>query len=42
MFPQESEYLYFRLDDPSTGKHYFSKTLDEHIQAGQLLTKRQS
>jgi UPF0755 protein len=42
MFPQETEYLYFRLDDPATGKHYFSKTLDEHIKAGQLLTKRQS
>jgi UPF0755 protein len=33
MFPQETEYLYFRLDDPATGKHYFSKTLDEHIKA---------
>jgi UPF0755 protein len=42
MFPQETEYLYFRLDDPVTGNHYFSKTLDEHIKAGQLLTKRQS
>jgi UPF0755 protein len=42
MFPQETEYLYFRLDDPAIGKHYFSKTLDEHITAGQLFTKRQS
>jgi UPF0755 protein len=42
MFPQETEYLYFRLDDPSIGRHYFSKTLDEHIKAGQLFTKRQS
>jgi UPF0755 protein len=42
MFPRETEYLYFRLDDPATGKHYFSKTLDEHIKAGQLFTKRQS
>ena len=42
MFPQETEYLYFRLDDPAIGRHYFSKTLDEHIKAGQLFTKRQS
>jgi len=40
MFPQKTEYFYFRLDDPSIGRHYFSKTLDEHIKAGQLFTKR--
>jgi UPF0755 protein len=42
IFPSETEYLYFRLDDPATGRHYFSRTLDEHIKAGQLFTKRQS
>jgi UPF0755 protein len=41
MFPQKTEYLYFRLDDPESGRHYFSRTLDEHIRAGQLFTKRQ-
>ena len=37
--PVQSNYLFFRLNDPSAGKHYFSRTLDEHIRAGQLLTK---
>ena len=41
MFPAKTEYLYFRLDDPASGRHYFSRTLDEHIKAGQLFTKRQ-
>lgn len=40
MFPQKTEYFYFRLDDAASGRHYFSKTLDEHIKAGQLFTKR--
>jgi len=39
-FPTESNYLYFRLTDAEAGKHYFSRTLDEHIQAGSLLLKR--
>lgn len=37
--PVKSEYLYFRLNDAASGKHYFSKTYDEHIRAGQLITK---
>ena len=37
--PAQSDFLYFRLRDPASGRHYFSKTLDEHIQAGQLLLK---
>jgi len=37
--PQKTEFFYFRLDDPQSGRHYFSKTIDEHIKAGQLLTK---
>jgi UPF0755 protein len=42
LFPQESNFLYFRLDDPQSGKHYFSRTFDEHIRAGQLILKGSS
>ena len=42
LFPQETEFFYFRLTDPSSGRHYFSRTFDEHIGAGQLFTKSQS
>ena len=38
-FPVSSDYLYFRLVDTDTGKHYFSRTLDDHIQAGTLYLK---
>jgi len=34
MNPQTTQYLYFRLVDPSSGRHYFSRTHDEHIRAG--------
>ena len=37
--PVKSVYLYFRLVDPDTGKHYFSNTLDDHIKAGKLYVK---
>ena len=37
--PEKSDYLYFRLVDPASGKHYFSKTFDDHIRAGTLYTK---
>jgi len=37
--PAETNYLYFRLVDPSTGRHYFSNTLDDHIRAGTLYLK---
>jgi UPF0755 protein len=37
--PAKSDFLYFRLTDAATGRHYFSKTLDEHILAGKLLLK---
>jgi len=40
--PEKTEYFYFRLDDPGSGRHYFSKTFDEHIRAGQLVPKGQS
>ncbi|MDR1466133.1 MAG: endolytic transglycosylase MltG [Treponema sp.] len=38
--PAQSDYLYFRLIDPSSGKHYFSKTFDSHIEAGKLYVKK--
>jgi UPF0755 protein len=38
-FPADSKYLYFRLNDAQSGRHYFSTTLDEHIKAGQFFTK---
>ena len=38
--PASSDYLYFRLIDAGSGKHYFSKTLDDHIRAGSLYLKR--
>ena len=37
--PQETNFLYFRLTDPQSGRHYFSRTYDEHIRAGQLVPK---
>jgi UPF0755 protein len=40
--PAESDYLYFRLVDTNSGRHYFSRTLDDHIKAGRLYTKRSS
>jgi UPF0755 protein len=39
VYPEESNYFYFRLIDPTSGRHYFSRTYDEHIRAGQLLLK---
>ncbi|MCL2214665.1 MAG: endolytic transglycosylase MltG [Treponema sp.] len=42
MYPQKTEYLYFRLTDPASGRHYFSTSYDDHISAGQLITKSQS
>jgi UPF0755 protein len=38
--PRSSDYLYFRLVDPGAGRHYFSKTYDDHIRAGVLYTKQ--
>jgi UPF0755 protein len=39
-YPAESGYLYFRLVDPDTGKHHFSSTLEEHIDARHLFIKK--
>jgi UPF0755 protein len=38
--PASAGYLYFRLTDPGAGRHYFSKTLDDHIRAGALYVKK--
>lgn len=40
--PSESDYLYFRLIDADAGRHYFSRTFDDHIRAGVLYVKRSS
>ena len=37
--PVQSDYFYFRLTDPESGRHYFSRTLDDHIKAGTLYVK---
>jgi UPF0755 protein len=37
--PEPSEYFYFRLIDQGAGRHYFSRTLDDHIRAGALYVK---
>lgn len=37
--PAVSDFLYFRLTDAAAGRHYFSKTLDDHIRAGQFYVK---
>ncbi|MDR1212385.1 MAG: endolytic transglycosylase MltG [Spirochaetaceae bacterium] len=42
LYPESSNYLYFRLIDPGAGRHYFSQTLDDHIKAGVLYVKRSS
>jgi UPF0755 protein len=37
--PENNDFLFFRVVDPVSGKHYFSKTFDEHIEAGELFVK---
>lgn len=40
--PAKTDYFYFRLIDPDTGKHAFSRTVEEHNKAGNsLYLKRQ-
>ncbi|MDR1862532.1 MAG: endolytic transglycosylase MltG, partial [Treponema sp.] len=41
-YPDSNDYLYFRLVDAEAGRHYFSKTFDEHIRAGVLYVKGRS
>lgn len=40
--PEKTGYLYFRLVDEESGKHYFSASLDEHIRAASLAVKPKS
>ncbi len=40
--PTKTDFLYFRLVDPAEGRHRFSKTLDEHVEAGVIYLKRGS
>jgi UPF0755 protein len=37
--PANTNYLYFRLINEAAGRHYFSRTNDEHIRAGELFVK---
>jgi UPF0755 protein len=37
--PENNDFLFFRVVDPVSGTHYFSKNFDEHIAAGELLVK---
>jgi UPF0755 protein len=38
-FPARTDYLYFVLQDGSTGKHYFSRSLNEHNSAKRVYLK---
>jgi UPF0755 protein len=40
--PEDTGYLYFRLIDEAAGRHYFSRTFDDHIRAGGLFVKGNS
>jgi UPF0755 protein len=37
--PEDNDFLFFRVADANSGRHYFSKNFDEHISAGELLVK---
>jgi len=39
VYPESTNYLYFRLIDPATGRHSFSRTYNEHMRAGTLYIK---
>jgi UPF0755 protein len=39
-YPAAGKYLYFRLVDPSAGKHHFSLSLEEHLDASKLFIKK--
>ena len=38
--PADSNYLYFRVVDPQSGRHHFSVNFEDHVDAGQLYTKK--
>lgn len=37
--PENNDFLFFRVADSESGRHYFSKNFDEHIAVGELLVK---
>jgi UPF0755 protein len=39
-YPEASRYLYFRLVDATAGKHHFSASLEEHLDARNLFIKK--
>lgn len=39
-YPASTEYRYFVLKDPEAGQHYFSRTLQEHMQAKVVYLKK--
>jgi UPF0755 protein len=39
LIPQKNDFFYFRLEDIQSGRHYFSRTFDEHIKAAQFILK---
>ncbi|MEM5947746.1 endolytic transglycosylase MltG [Spirochaetia bacterium 38H-sp] len=39
LYPPKTDFLYFVLKDPAKGKHYFSKTFEEHVRAKFLYLK---
>lgn len=41
--PAKTDYLYFRLVDPDSGAHAFTRSLEEHVKAGrQLVLKKEA
>jgi UPF0755 protein len=40
--PAQTKYLYFRLTDPESGSHTFTRSLDEHVEAGHHLTLKKA
>lgn len=40
--PARTDYLYFRLVDPETGSHAFTRSLEEHVRAGRSLVLKAS
>ena len=41
-FPENTDFFYFRLENANSGRHIFSRTNEEHINAGRFITKPQS
>ncbi|WP_028973578.1 endolytic transglycosylase MltG [Spirochaeta cellobiosiphila] len=39
-YPEETNYLFFVIEDPSEGRHRFSETYDQHLRAKSLYLKK--